>query len=73
MEQDEVYHHAMDAAGNNLKNWRSGVDKDGRPLANAARSQRQAIQSEQVLQLPRWVFSGLDARSSSGKPAEHVK
>eukprot|EP00752_Nemacystus_decipiens_P005082 g4612.t2 len=48
MEQDEVYHRAMDAEGNKLKKRRSGVNKDGHPLANAARSQRQAIQSEQV-------------------------
>lgn len=48
MEQDEVYHHAMGAAGNKIKNWKSGADKDGHPLAKAARSQRHAIQSEQV-------------------------
>lgn len=48
MEQDEVYHHAMDAAGNKIKNLKRGAGKDGRPLANAARNQRQAIQSEQV-------------------------
>jgi len=48
MEQDEVYHRAMDAAGDRIKNGESGVDKDGRPLANAARSQRHAIQTEQV-------------------------
>lgn len=53
MEHDEVYHHAIDAAGNKKKKWKSGVDKDGHPLANAARSQRQAIQSEQVRQLHR--------------------
>eukprot|EP00903_Cladosiphon_okamuranus_P014233 g13222.t1 len=48
MEQDEVYHHAMDAAGKNIRNWKRGVDKDGRQLDSAARSQRQAIQSERV-------------------------
>lgn len=48
MEQDEVYHRAMDAAGSKIKNGKVEVDKDGRPLADAARRQRQAIQSEQV-------------------------
>lgn len=48
MEQDEIYQRAMDAAGNRIKNGESGVDKDGRPLANAARNQRHAIQTEQV-------------------------
>lgn len=48
MEQDEVYHSAMDAAGSKLNNGKAGLDKDGRPLADAARRQRKAIQSEQV-------------------------
>lgn len=48
MEQDEVYHSAMDAAGSKLKNGKAGLDKDGRPLVDAARRQRKAIQSEQV-------------------------
>ena len=51
MEQDEVYHRAMDAAGNKIKNGEGGVGNDGRPLANAARSQRHAIQTEQVYKL----------------------
>lgn len=48
MEQDEVYHSAMDAAGSKIKNGNAGLDNNGRPLADAARRQRKAIQSEQV-------------------------
>ncbi|CAN0097856.1 unnamed protein product, partial [Ectocarpus sp. 12 AP-2014] len=48
MEQDEVYHHAMDAARSKIKTGKNRVDQDGRPMADTARSQRQAIQSEQV-------------------------
>lgn len=48
MEQDEVYHSAMDEAGAKIKNGKAGLDKDGRPLADAARRQRKAIQSEQA-------------------------
>ncbi|CAN0410454.1 unnamed protein product, partial [Ectocarpus sp. 12 AP-2014] len=48
MEQDEVYHHAMDAARSKIKTGKNRVDQDGRPMADTARSQRQAIQSEQA-------------------------
>lgn len=48
MEQDEVYHRAMDEAGRKIQDGKGGVDKDGRPLADAAKRQRQAIQAEQV-------------------------
>lgn len=48
MEQDEVYQHAMEEAGRKLQDGKGGLDKDGRPLADAARRQRQANQSEQV-------------------------
>ncbi|CAM9223287.1 unnamed protein product [Ectocarpus fasciculatus] len=48
MEQDEVYHRAMDAARSKIKTGKNGVDDDGRPMADTARSQRQAIQSEQA-------------------------
>ncbi|CAM9483080.1 unnamed protein product [Ectocarpus sp. 4 AP-2014] len=51
MEQDEVYHHAMDAARSKIKTGKNGVDQDGRPMADTARSQRQAIQSEQARHL----------------------
>lgn len=51
MEQDEAYHRAMDAASSKIKTGKNGVDEDGRPMADTAKSQRQAIQSEQARHL----------------------
>ena len=48
MEQDEVYHRAMDEAGRKIQDGKGGVNKDGRPFADDAKRQRQAIQAEQV-------------------------
>lgn len=59
MEQDEVYHHAMDAARSKIKTGKNGVDQDGRPMADTARSQRQTIQSEQARHLLKRSICGL--------------
>lgn len=48
MEQDEVFHRAINEAGSKIKHGKNGVDKDGRPAADNAKTQRRAIQSEQV-------------------------
>lgn len=51
MEQDSVYHHGMDEAGRKIKDGKGMLDKDGHPIIDAARKQRQAAQAEQVLHL----------------------
>lgn len=48
MEQDEVYHRAVDEAGRKIRDSKDGVGADGRPLADTVRMQRQAIQDEQA-------------------------
>ncbi|CAM9280750.1 unnamed protein product, partial [Hapterophycus canaliculatus] len=48
MEQDEEFHRAIDEARRKIKDGKNGIDKHGRPAADASKSQRQAIQSEQV-------------------------